>query len=155
MIDLNDIRRKFGEHIVQHPEEKWRIDSAFITVVEHVYKQALVDADVNAPWLTAAHALCTDAGIEPGNIADRIEKLRGAIFKPAGEYAPGSAADLDSVLTEHLKRSVKVEQTLLDIAAGRRQMLTPDECRTLALALGTPAEAQTAGQRALPESRRE
>lgn len=79
MIDLNNIRRMFGEYIVENPEAKWRIDSAFIHVIEHVYKQAIADADLNAPWLTAAHMLCTDAGVEPGHITDRLEQLRAMV----------------------------------------------------------------------------
>lgn len=67
-------------------------------------------------------------------------------------YQPGAAAELDRLLTERLKRTTRVEQILLDAAAGRRPMLTQDECRTLALALGTPEEAQTAEQRALLRS---
>lgn len=34
------------------------------------------DSDQNAPWLTEAHMLCTDHGIAPGNITDRIKTLR-------------------------------------------------------------------------------
>lgn len=33
----------------------------------------------NAPWLSAAHALCTDAGIPQGHITERIEALRGLV----------------------------------------------------------------------------
>ena len=66
-----------------------------------------------------------------------------------GEHRNGAAETLDKLLSEHMKRSVKVEQILLDIASGRRPMLTPDECRTLSLALGTPYEAQTDAQQAM------
>lgn len=34
------------------------------------------EADPNAPWLSEAHALCSDAGIPPGHISDRIRALR-------------------------------------------------------------------------------
>lgn len=54
------------------------------------------------------------------------------------------AAELDRILTDRLKRSVHVEQTLLDVANGKRPALTPDECRSLALELGTPSAAPPA-----------
>jgi hypothetical protein len=34
------------------------------------------DTDENAPWLTLAHSICTDAGIEQGHITDRLTLLR-------------------------------------------------------------------------------
>ncbi|MES3011970.1 MAG: hypothetical protein V4738_14370 [Pseudomonadota bacterium] len=34
------------------------------------------DSNPNAAWLTEAHALCTDAGIMPGHISDRLVMLR-------------------------------------------------------------------------------
>jgi len=37
------------------------------------------DSSENAPWLTEAHALCTDAGIEQGDITSRIRALREVI----------------------------------------------------------------------------
>ena len=39
-----------------------------------------------------------------------------------------------------LKRRTEVEQVLFDAAAGKREMLTCEECRALALKLGTPDE---------------
>lgn len=39
---------------------------------------------------------------------------------------------------DRLNRSVDVENTLLACAAGDRDMLTRDECRQLAYALGVP-----------------
>lgn len=41
-----------------------------------------------------------------------------------------------------LKRRVAVEQYLLDCACGKRQPPTREECRTLALKLGTPSKVQ-------------
>lgn len=34
------------------------------------------DADQNAPWLTLAHTICSDAGIPVGHITDRLNALR-------------------------------------------------------------------------------
>lgn len=56
---------------------------------------------------------------------------------------------LRAIVAERLKRTVRVEQILLDVAAGRRAMLSLDEVRVLALGLGTPREAQGDAQRAL------
>lgn len=39
---------------------------------------------------------------------------------------------------EALNRRVDVENVLFNVAAGKRPMLTPEECRALALKLGTP-----------------
>ena len=41
-----------------------------------------------------------------------------------------------------LRRRVAVEQFLFDCASGKRRPPTPEECRTLALKLGTPSEVQ-------------
>ena len=38
-----------------------------------------------------------------------------------------------------LNRRVEVENVLFNVAAGKRPMLTREECRTLALKLGAPA----------------
>lgn len=43
-----------------------------------------------------------------------------------------------------LNRCSEVETTLWAVAAGRRALLTPEECRKLALKLGTPKEFSTA-----------
>jgi len=37
-----------------------------------------------------------------------------------------------------LNRRVEVENVLLNVSAGKRPMLTKEECRELALKLGTP-----------------
>lgn len=39
---------------------------------------------------------------------------------------------------QDLNRRVDVENVLLNVAAGKRPMLTREECRALALKLGTP-----------------
>lgn len=41
-------------------------------------------------------------------------------------------------LGDLIKRRVAVEQYLLDCAAGKRDLPSREECRTLALKLGTP-----------------
>lgn len=56
---------------------------------------------------------------------------------------------VDRVSCERLARCVRAEVLLLEIAAGKRDMLTKEECRTLALSLGTPHAAQTATQQAM------
>lgn len=40
------------------------------------YAQGSADANENAPWMSLAHMLCTDAGIEPGHLTERLTKLR-------------------------------------------------------------------------------
>lgn len=57
-----------------------------------------------------------------------------------GEHLNGAAETLDKLLTDRMKRSVKVEQVLQDVTDGKRPVLTPDECRALSLSLGTPDE---------------
>lgn len=56
---------------------------------------------------------------------------------------------VDRILCERLARCVRAEVLLLEVAAGKRPMLTTEECRTLALFLGTPHAAQTATQQAM------
>ncbi|MFZ5699696.1 MAG: hypothetical protein ACOY9J_13475 [Pseudomonadota bacterium] len=67
---------------------------------------------------------------------------------PVG-HRNGAAETLDKLLSDRMKRSVKVEQVLQDVADEKRPVLTPDECRALSLSLGTPDEAQTDAQRAM------
>lgn len=47
----------------------------------HVISTQWADRDRNAPWLTLAHTLCTDAGVPQGHIADRLDGLRAALAK--------------------------------------------------------------------------
>lgn len=42
-------------------------------------RKAEQDADTNAPWLTLAHTICTDAGVPQGRIEWRLESLREII----------------------------------------------------------------------------
>ena len=39
--------------------------------------------EVSAPWLSEAHMLCTDQGIEQGNITERIRALRDKLGQPS------------------------------------------------------------------------
>jgi len=58
---------------------------------------APADADPNAPWLTAAHSLCSDHGIPVGHISKRLEALREALSAPA---APVQTFSANSVVAE-------------------------------------------------------
>ena len=42
-------------------------------------------------------------------------------------------------LNDHLNRRAGVEATLLEVAKGKRPLLTREECRQLALKLGSPS----------------
>ena len=42
MIDLNDLRRKFAEHLAADPT-RWRMDSALAYVCELAYQQGIRD----------------------------------------------------------------------------------------------------------------
>ena len=61
----------------------------------------LADADADAPWLTAAHALCSDCGIPHGHISGRLDGLRGRLAAMGEERdaertrADGLAAELE------------------------------------------------------------
>ncbi len=44
--------------------------------------------------------------------------------------------------TARLNRSVEVETVLFNCAAGKREMLSRQECRELAVKLGTPIKKQ-------------
>jgi hypothetical protein len=43
------------------------------------------EAAANAPWMTEAHALCSDHGIAHGNLADRIRALRAKLDQAEAE----------------------------------------------------------------------
>lgn len=53
----------------------------FARQLERELAEARKDADANAPWLSAAHALCTDMGVPQGNISERIEALREVVME--------------------------------------------------------------------------
>jgi len=38
--------------------------------------KAAFEYGVNAPWLSLAHTICSEQGISPGHIMDRLEQLR-------------------------------------------------------------------------------
>lgn len=53
-----------------------------LQAVESSYKalqDRFLQSNVNAPWLTQAHMLCTDVGIPQGDISWRLEVLRGLL----------------------------------------------------------------------------
>lgn len=74
---------------------------------------------------------------------DRIENtvgiLTSAVLDPEnGDAQPNPAKDLPDPVD--LKRRVAVEQILFDVANGKRQPLSQEDCKILALRLGTPEE---------------
>jgi hypothetical protein len=54
--------------------QKEPFDAAYALLQE--VERLELEADTNAPWLSSAHCLCTDYGIQPGEIGVRIELLR-------------------------------------------------------------------------------
>jgi hypothetical protein len=53
-----------------------------LQAIEISYKSLqsrFIQSNVNAPWLTQAHSLCTDIGIPQGDISWRLEVLRGLL----------------------------------------------------------------------------
>jgi hypothetical protein len=56
---------------------------------------APTDADENAPWLTLAHTICADAGIQPGHITDRLKTLRDLLEAALRGNATSAAAPGD------------------------------------------------------------
>lgn len=56
---------------------------------------APTEADENAPWLTLAHIICANAGIEPGHITDRLKTLRDLLEAALrGNTATAAPGDL-------------------------------------------------------------
>lgn len=56
------------------------------------------------------------------------------------KYATIQAArnELDAIVSENITRRGEVEQHLLNVATGKAPPLTAQDCRILALRLGTP-----------------
>lgn len=69
------------------------------------------------------------------NIAYNAGKADGP-----GDHQMGAAERLDAVLTDIMKRTVKAEGILFDVAEGKRPVLTLDGYRELALMLGVPSD---------------
>lgn len=47
--------------------------------VQAAVEAAQADADPNAPWLTVAHGICTNAGVAQGHISDRLAILSDSL----------------------------------------------------------------------------
>lgn len=67
-------------------EVSWCEDKVYDCDVEYVRADLSTsapstqhDTTQNTPWLTLAHTVCADAGIPPGHITDRLERLRERI----------------------------------------------------------------------------
>jgi hypothetical protein len=50
---------------------------------------------------------------------------------------------MNETLSDRINRSVDIEQHLFDVANGKRPPLTKQDCRILALRLGTPRKMWT------------
>lgn len=61
-----------GNECIPHAQV-WIAEAATLMDEQAAWK---ADQDHNAPWLTAAHALCADCGIPSGHITDRLKALR-------------------------------------------------------------------------------
>lgn len=72
------------------------------------------------------------------SLHDSLIKAAGIVDAPATQ---GQLAELD-VLRKALNRRAEVEQYLLNVANGKRPMLTLAECRTLAMRLGDPTSKE-------------
>lgn len=77
IVSIDDLDSLFPLNLTSdRPSE---FDDDALTVA---YMKGAADAKqdaLNAPWLTLAHTICTDAGVEQGHIADRLKKLRDAL----------------------------------------------------------------------------
>jgi hypothetical protein len=74
------------------PKSEWL--ACFARAIEaKVLKKQATEADPNAPWLTEAHMLCSDNGIQHGNITERIRALRDKLEKQAAQAAQPNAGD--------------------------------------------------------------
>lgn len=72
-----------------------------------------------------------------------VEAHAGRLLKTAARlYAEAAALESDKPAwwAAALNRRAEVEQTLLDIARGKRQLPDAEACRALALRLGVPEE---------------
>jgi len=84
-------------------------------------KDWLADTDTNAPWLTAAHALCSDYGIPHGHISARLDgHIPGRLGGLRGRLAEAEARNLIAA-RDALARSefVAIDKQLKKIAAER------------------------------------
>ena len=75
-------------------------------------------ADPNAPWLTEAHMLCTDLGIEQGNITSRIKAVRESLT--AGAELP---FELDAITVNLMRLADLDKHKARECAAIVLQML--------------------------------
>ena len=57
----------------------------------------MTETDPNAPWLTLAHIICSEAGIAPGNIESRLTILRQRLHEKAQADAKGQVAQIAGV----------------------------------------------------------
>lgn len=64
---------------------------------EHREVKELYEDDINAPWLTTAHIICSDAGISHGHIADRLTLLRDKL----DDARVFSEVDVEALMHKH------------------------------------------------------
>jgi hypothetical protein len=69
--------------------------------------------------------------------AHDADTLRDYIIRVTAEKK-----ELDAMLTAQFARRIPVEQALLDVANGKRELPTREECRKWATKIGVPNERQ-------------
>jgi hypothetical protein len=87
------------------------------------------DRSDNAPWLTLAHTICADAGIEPGPIMDRLATLRDLLDAALRGPTIAAEGDTDAVLAEKAAMFDYVCATttaIRDADTGERIECTPE-----------------------------
>jgi hypothetical protein len=63
-----------------------------LMTVDHL-QERLKEANANAPWMTKAHALCTDLNIPPGNLEARMDALREYLGPVIATQPPKPGSD--------------------------------------------------------------
>jgi hypothetical protein len=100
--------------------ERENMHYTLIDFARAVMQAASADADHNAPWLTLAHIICTDAGIAQGRIEARLNALRDKL-------EAASAAPADPL------------QELADQAQQLNMGYGPNACQTCGKSSAPPA----------------
>lgn len=64
-------------------------------------ERELAEANANAPWLSAAHALCSDMRVPQGNISERLEALRDVVMEARKDAERYNYAATHGILMIH------------------------------------------------------
>ena len=98
---MSDLQSKFEQWAADY---SLRFDLAAFKAGAQSQASIVEDANANAPWLSLAHSICTDSGIEHGHIKKRLQALQDKLRAIAQLEREPVLKDIEQ---EHIKELQK------------------------------------------------